>query len=104
MFGGDDLAEDGRQEQAARTDTSDSWVKDPGAVPVDLRTTDREGELDVDRAVLLGGPRRHGRRGDQLAHRDQVLLVGQALEGATDQLVARRGTHGGESTDRERAP
>jgi DNA helicase-2/ATP-dependent DNA helicase PcrA len=25
----------------ARTDTSDSWVKDPGAVPVDLRTTDR---------------------------------------------------------------
>src|SRR3712207_2771148 len=25
----------------SRTDTSDSWVKDPGAVPVDLRTTDR---------------------------------------------------------------
>ncbi|SDC04160.1 DNA helicase-2 / ATP-dependent DNA helicase PcrA [Geodermatophilus telluris] len=25
----------------ARTDTADSWVKDPGAVPVDLRTTDR---------------------------------------------------------------
>jgi DNA helicase-2/ATP-dependent DNA helicase PcrA len=25
----------------ARTDTSDSWVRDPGAVPVDLRTTDR---------------------------------------------------------------
>ena len=62
------------------------------------------GELDVDRAVLLGGPRRHGRRGDQLAHRDQVLLVREALEGATDQLVARRGTHVGESTDRERAP
>jgi DNA helicase-2/ATP-dependent DNA helicase PcrA len=26
----------------AKTDTSDSWIKDPGAVPVDLRTTDRE--------------------------------------------------------------
>ncbi|GAB3312176.1 ATP-dependent DNA helicase [Geodermatophilus aquaeductus] len=26
----------------SRTDTSDSWVKDPGAVPVDLRLTDRE--------------------------------------------------------------
>ncbi|MGY1726690.1 ATP-dependent helicase [Geodermatophilus sp. SYSU D01062] len=25
----------------SRTDTSDSWVKDPGAIPVDLRTTDR---------------------------------------------------------------
>ena len=26
----------------AKTDTSDSWVKDPGAVPADLRLTDRE--------------------------------------------------------------
>ncbi len=26
----------------ARTDSSDSWIKDPGAMPVDLRLTDRE--------------------------------------------------------------
>ncbi|MGY1740716.1 MULTISPECIES: ATP-dependent helicase [unclassified Blastococcus] len=26
----------------ARTDSSDSWVKDPGSIPVDLRLTDRE--------------------------------------------------------------
>ena len=31
------------------TDTSDSWVKDPGAVPVELRTVDRE---DLPRWVL----------------------------------------------------
>jgi DNA helicase-2/ATP-dependent DNA helicase PcrA len=33
----------------ARTDTADSWIRDPGAVPVDLRVTDRD---DLPRFVL----------------------------------------------------
>ncbi len=45
----------------SRTDTSDSWVKDPGAVPVDLRTTDRE-ELPQLRLPVPGS-------GDQAAVR-----------------------------------
>src|SRR5699024_6637910 len=62
------------------------------------------GDLDVERAVLGGGPRGHRRRGDQLAHRHQVLLVRQALEGAADQVVARGGTHAAESTDLSARP
>ncbi|MGY1832372.1 ATP-dependent helicase [Geodermatophilus sp. SYSU D01180] len=45
----------------SRTDTSDSWVKDPGAIPVDLRTTDR-GELPQLRLPVPGS-------GDQAAVR-----------------------------------
>ncbi len=45
----------------ARTDTADSWVKDPGAIPVDLRTTDR-GELPQLRLPVPGS-------GDQAAVR-----------------------------------
>jgi DNA helicase II / ATP-dependent DNA helicase PcrA len=45
----------------SRSDTSDSWVKDPGAVPVDLRTTDR-GELPQLRLPVPGS-------GDQAAVR-----------------------------------
>ncbi|MGY1717080.1 ATP-dependent helicase [Geodermatophilus sp. SYSU D01106] len=45
----------------ARTDTADSWVKDPGAVPVDLRLTDRE-ELPQLRLPVPGS-------GDQAAVR-----------------------------------
>src|SRR5207245_2583440 len=33
-----------RDQFPARTDSGDSWIRDPGAMPVDLRTTDR-GEL-----------------------------------------------------------
>jgi DNA helicase-2/ATP-dependent DNA helicase PcrA len=33
----------------SKTDTSDSWIRDPGAVPVDLRLTDRD---DLPRLVL----------------------------------------------------
>ncbi|MCV2488653.1 ATP-dependent helicase [Geodermatophilus sp. YIM 151500] len=49
----------------ARSDASDSWIKDPGAVPADLRTTDRE-ELPSLRLPVPGS-------GDQAA-------VKQALE------------------------
>ncbi len=45
----------------ARTDTADSWIKDPGAVPVDLRTTDRR-ELPQLRLPVPGS-------GDQAAVR-----------------------------------
>jgi DNA helicase-2/ATP-dependent DNA helicase PcrA len=45
----------------ARTDTADSWIKDPGAVPVDLRTTDRD-ELPQLRLPVPGS-------GDQAAVR-----------------------------------
>ncbi|PRY51801.1 DNA helicase-2/ATP-dependent DNA helicase PcrA [Geodermatophilus tzadiensis] len=45
----------------ARTDTADSWVRDPGAVPVDLRTTDRD-ELPQLRLPVSGS-------GDQAAVR-----------------------------------
>ncbi|HEX2073792.1 MAG TPA: ATP-dependent DNA helicase [Geodermatophilus sp.] len=48
----------------ARTDTSDSWVKDPGAVPVDLRTTDRE-ELPQLRLPVPGS-------GDQAVVKDAL--------------------------------
>ena len=49
----------------AKADTSDSWIKDPGAVPADLRLTDRE-ELPRLRLPVPGS-------GDQ-------AVVKQALE------------------------
>ena len=52
----------------AKTDTSDSWIKDPGALPVELRLTDRE-ELPALELPLPGS-------GDQAA-------VRQALEDYT---------------------
>ncbi|MGY2004710.1 ATP-dependent helicase [Blastococcus sp. SYSU DS1024] len=48
----------------ARTNASDSWIKDPGAVPVDLRLTDRE-ELPRLRLPVPGS-------GDQAAVRDAL--------------------------------
>jgi DNA helicase-2/ATP-dependent DNA helicase PcrA len=52
------------------TDTSDSWITDPGAVPADLRTTDR-GELP---AFVLPVPG----SGDQAAVEDARLTYVQA--------------------------
>ena len=54
-----------RDQFPAKTDTSDSWVKDPGAVPADLRLTDRD-ELPRLRLPVPGS-------GDQ-------AVVKQALE------------------------
>ncbi|WP_456599915.1 ATP-dependent helicase [Blastococcus sp. SYSU DS0616] len=48
----------------ARTNASDSWIKDPGAVPVDLRLTDRE-ELPRLRLPVPGS-------GDQAVVRDAL--------------------------------
>jgi DNA helicase-2/ATP-dependent DNA helicase PcrA len=48
----------------ARTDAADSWIRDPGAVPVDLRTTDRE-ELPRLQLPVPGS-------GDQAAVRDAL--------------------------------
>ncbi|MEU2347523.1 ATP-dependent DNA helicase [Modestobacter sp. NPDC049651] len=48
----------------AKPDASDSWIKDPGAVPVDLRTTDRA-ELPQLRLPVPGS-------GDQTAVRDAL--------------------------------
>lgn len=48
----------------ARSNASDSWIKDPGAVPVDLRTTDRE-ELPQLKLPVPGS-------GDQAAVRDAL--------------------------------
>ncbi|WP_448609983.1 UvrD-helicase domain-containing protein [Geodermatophilus sp. URMC 60] len=76
----------------ARTDTSDSWVKDPGAVPVDLRTTDRA-ELPQLRLPVPGS-------GDQAAVRaaledyvDEWKRFGEAEEIRLGYVAVTRAKH-----------
>ncbi|WNV74701.1 ATP-dependent DNA helicase [Geodermatophilus sp. DSM 44513] len=76
----------------ARTGTADSWIKDPGAVPVDLRTTDRA-ELPQLRLPVPGS-------GDQAAVRaaledyvEEWKAFGQAEEIRLGYVAVTRARH-----------